>query len=141
MNTIRLGVAALALALAGCAHHAHMARKPSVDKYKPDVTVAGGEIDAPESLYFRKGEKGVITWHLKAKDYRFATDGIVFQSNAAGEIVNCGRAKDNDKLFSCDNLHRKEGQGFFYKYAIKVEPNPGSGAPAVPVLDPFVLND
>jgi len=138
MNTNRLGAGAFLLALAGCAPMAaERGSAAPADKFNPEVQVIGGEIDAPVALQFKRSEKGKITWHLKDKGYSFAlADGIRFEPNAAGEIVECHR-ENNEMKFSCVNLHNKAGQSLFYKYTINVVDPQGKGI----TKDPFVLND
>ena len=137
MKTNRLGAAAIVFALAGCScmtpERGSMA---PADKFNPDVHVVGGLPDAPEVLRFNRGERGKITWHLKDKGYRFTPDGIVFDPKAAGEIVDC-RRENNEMKFSCVNVHGKDGQGLFYKYAINVEDSQGNRL----TKDPYILND
>lgn len=137
MKTNRLGAAVISFALAGCSSLAHeRAWTAPVDKFNPEVHVVAGVPEAPESLRFNRGERGRITWHLKTHGFRFARDGIVFEARAAGEIVDC-RRENNEMKFSCNNLHGKEGQGLFYKYAINVEDSQGKRL----TKDPYILND
>jgi hypothetical protein len=138
MKTNRMGVAAIAFALAGCACLApERVSTAAVDKWNPEVNVVGNVPQAPEALRYEVKEKGRITWHVKTDGYRFPMDGIVFEPAAAGEIVRCQR-DNNVKKFTCDNLHERQGQKRFYKYTIKVEDDRGN--PLTP-NDPFVLND
>lgn len=137
MKTKRLGAAAIVFALAGCSCMTPEggSRTPP-DKFNPDVYVVGGLPEAPEVLRFNRGEKGKITWHLKDKGYRFASNGIVPEPKAAGEIIDC-RRDNNETKFSCVNVHGKDGQGLFYKYEINVEDSQGKRL----TKDPYILND
>lgn len=138
MKTNRMGVAAIAFALTGCACVTpERMSTAAVDKWNPEVNVVGNVPQLPEALRYEIREKGKITWHLKTDGYRFAPDGIVFEPAAAGEIVDCHR-DNNVKKFSCENLHGRPGQKRFYKYTVKIEDDRGN--PLAP-YDPFVLND
>jgi len=98
------------------------------------VSVANGKIVVvPDPLSFGPGTQNVlITWQLPSSSgYTFPNDGIVI-SNPGDEIVNCHRVQ-NGLGFLCTNRHSKKGT---YKYTIKVE-----GSPAVPPLDPVIVNN
>ncbi len=137
-KTIGLCVAAMVIGVAGCACVPPVrVSTVHLNKFDADVEVVNGVPEAPEVLRFGQGVKGTITWHLKDKDYRFRLkDGIAFDANAAGEIINC-RRENNEMKFSCDNLHGKDGQGRFYKYHVNIEDSKGN----LLTKDPFVLND
>ncbi len=131
-------VSTLALVLAGCACIDSRAPKPdsqhSTDSQNPAVSVVEGKhiVVHQEPLYFDRGQKDVkVTWWLPANSrYRFPKDGIVVR-NEDGEFEKC-HAEENGMRFACMNLHKKPGT---YKYTIRVE-----GSPAVPPLDPTIVN-
>ncbi len=137
-KTIGLGVAAMVIGVAGCACVPPVqVSTVHLNKFDADVEVVNGAPEAPEVLRYGRGVKGRITWHLKEKGYRFRLkDGIAFDANAAGEIVDC-RRENNEMKFSCENLHRLDGQSRFYKYQINIEDAKGN----LLTKDPFVLND
>lgn len=109
-------------------------RAAAVDPQNPNVTVVDGKsiVVDQEPLVFNKSMTNVvITWRLPRDGaYTFPKDGIAIQ-NAGDEFANC-HPQANGYAFSCVNVHAKAGT---YKYAIKV-----TGTPAVPPLDPTIVN-
>ena len=127
-----VSVAAMSFFLAGCA--SGVERIANVDPQSPGVSVVDGKhiVVDQEPLYFSRGMKDVmITWRLPAGSaYRFPRDGITIR-DAGGEFTNC-HPEHNGLRFSCLNVHAMPGT---YKYTIKVV-----GTPAVPELDPTIVN-
>lgn len=128
-----LVAAVSALVLTGCACNPLDVRK--IDPHNPGVFVVNDKyiVVNQEPLYFPKGTQDVrITWQLPSDSkYTFPRDGIVIK-DAGDEFADC-HPEPNGLRFSCLNKHSKPGT---YKYTIKVE-----GSPAVPPLDPIILND
>jgi hypothetical protein len=131
-KTLLVAVAA-ALGLTACAsHHSHGMKS---DPASPRVSILGGKqiVVDQEPLFFAKGIQNVrINWQLPPDSkYTFPKDGIVV-NDARDEITDC-RPEKNGLAFSCLNRHSKPGK---FKYTIKVD-----GSPAVPPLDPIIIND
>ena len=106
------------------------------DSSKPQVSVVDSKIVVdPDPLQFAKDQQNVkITWELpKDSKYIFPNDGITIK-DPGDEILDC-QVEPNEKglKYSCKNKHSKAGK---YKYTIKVD-----GSPAVPPLDPVIVND
>ena len=125
-------VAATGLILSACASHQTHAIK--VDPANPRVSIVDGKRIAvdQETITFAKGVQNFrINWQLPADSkYVFPKDGIVVK-DAREEIVDCRPEKDG-RSFSCLNKNTRPGK---YKYNIKVE-----GTPAIPELDPVIVN-
>ena len=133
MKKMLLAAAATALLLAACASH-----HPPVGKSNPlrtGVSVVDGKhiVVDQEPIYFSKEKRNVRFGWQWASDsgYTFPKDGIVI-NDAGDEIIEC-RPAQGGLSFSCLNKHAKPGK---YKYTIKLE-----GSPAVPPLDPIIVND
>lgn len=106
----------------------------TMDPSNPQVSVVDGKIVVDqETIRFGKDKRNVkITWQLPPDSkYTFPKDGIVI-NDAGDEFPDCHQ-EQNGLRFACMNKHSKPGK---YKYTIKVE-----GSPAVPPLDPVVVND
>jgi hypothetical protein len=132
MKKSLLVAAASVLALVACSSNGEGGK--NADPSNPVVSVAGGKITvAPEPLQFAKDKHNVkITWQLPAgTPYTFPKDGIVI-GDGGDEFPDC-HPEQNGQRFACMNKHNKPGK---YKYTIKVD-----GSPAVPPLDPIVINE
>jgi hypothetical protein len=139
--------ATLALALGGCAmHHGRDGQQAPMghrgltstppDPQQPRVGFVRGRIVIDqETIRFAKGKRDVlITWRVSDPSrLRFPKDGIVFEPQAAKEIVDC-RVADDGLSFSCRNLNSRRD---WYKYDVRLLVDGKEVKP----LDPYVLND
>jgi len=83
----------------------------------------------PEYVIFNNGRNNTIKikWEIQTSGYKI--DAIEIQDPGT-EFPDCGPEGNH---YSCKNKHTTLG---VYKYKIKV-----SGQPAVPALDPWMVND
>lgn len=138
-----IAAAVLSTLLAGCS--INIRHEPCVpcgmdpgtkgDPTKPAVLIVKGEIqvDQPVLRFKREQTNVTITWTLP-KGYSFpAQNGIVFESSAADEIVDCKRAED-PAVYTCLNKHTRPA---YFKYGI----NANAGDKPLKPLDPFVWNE
>lgn len=136
----------LALALGGCAMHRdrHGGHGPMGPRYfdtqpdpqQPRVDFRGGRIVIDQDvLKFPRGKRDItITWRLpKDGKLRFPRNGIQFERQADGEIVDC-RPIDEGLAYSCLNRNTRRDH---YKYDVRLLVDGKEVAP----LDPYVLND
>jgi len=101
------------------------------------TSAAGGapqiRVDVPE-LYIH-GPNHVIFWRLNnagGQKYRFPAGGIAFKTEGGRAEFRCAAQGSSGTIYRCTDPNRTQGK---FEYAIKV-----SGSPAVPVLDPWVIN-
>lgn len=91
-------------------------------------------VDAPELRV--KGAGHVIFWRLEnaaEQNYKFASNGIAFKTqDGKDQFTNCGPVGSNGATFKCTDKNTIQDK---FEYAITV-----SGSPAVPVLDPWIIN-
>ena len=102
-------------------------------RVKVEVTCAQGtcraSVDHPR--VFARGND--IVWIVDNKpgqSYVFAADGIAFKTEAGRNVFRC-HPEANGNRFACMN-NRTSGE---YEYAVRL-----SGSPAVPLLDPWIVN-
>ena len=159
-HTLLAIIAATLLAGCSCLFPGHE-RAP--DSTKPRVFVVNGKqvVVSPEPLTFTPSQGKVeITWRLpKEASYTFAENGIVIDGRLVpqspgeiesdkkrlgkdaliyvlekqDEIINCRRAENDPKQFSCTNLNSRRAA---YKYTIRVL----DGAKPLVPLDPWIIN-
>jgi hypothetical protein len=82
------------------------------------------------------GTNHVIFWRIDntaAQKYRFPANGIAFKSATGKQEFQCGTLGDSGLVFQCTDPNQTKGR---FEYAVTV-----SGSPAVPVLDPWVINE
>jgi hypothetical protein len=82
-----------------------------------------------------KGPLHVIFWRLNntaAQSYKFASNGIAFTTPEGQAEFKCAPQGNSGILFRCTDPNKTRGR---FKYAITV-----TGAPPVPVLDPWIIN-
>jgi hypothetical protein len=80
------------------------------------------------------GTNHVIFWRIEnagAQAYRFPDDGIAFTPEGKQEFT-CAAQGNSGLVFRCVDAGRTKGR---FKYAVKA-----NGSPAVPVLDPWIIN-
>lgn len=135
MKKTLLLAAATGLMLTACASHHREMHVGKADPLRTGVSVVDGKhiVVDQEPIYFSKGTQNVrFKWQLASDSkYTFPKDGVVIK-DADTEIVEC-HPEQGGLAFSCLNKHAKPGR---YKYTIKLE-----GTPAVPPLDPIIVND
>ena len=99
-----------------------------------EVTCAQGACRASVDHPRVRSRGNDIVWVLVNKpgqSYTFSTnDGIAFKTQAGQSVFNCHR-EANEQRFACMN-RRDPGE---YEYAVRI-----AGTPAVPPLDPWIVN-
>jgi hypothetical protein len=104
------------------------------------VTVAQGAGGAPEihvdvrELYIR-GASHVIFWRIDntgAQRYRFPANGIEFKSADGKREFSCAAQGTSGLVIRCKDPNAAKGR---FEYAVNL-----TGSPAVPPLDPWVIN-
>jgi hypothetical protein len=97
------------------------------------VSVANGQIIAGDLLI--SSANHIIWWQMATAGYRFPDDGITIASTLPNEFT-C-RVALQGLIYFCVNRNTTTGTGIKkYKYSVKV-----TGSPAVPPLDPWILNE
>jgi hypothetical protein len=102
------------------------------------VTVGSGgdariSVDRPR-LYVQ-GANHVIFWQIKntgSQSYRFAPNGVAFKTPAGQHEFSCGPRDATGRVYFCLDPNGSKGT---FEYGITL-----TGAPAVPPLDPWVIN-
>jgi hypothetical protein len=102
------------------------------------VTVAPGgqpkiSVDIPELRV--AGKNHVIFWSLKnaaGQSYRFPENGIAFKTDAGRKEFGCAPMGNTGTVFRCTDPNDTQGR---FEYAVRL-----GGSPAVPVLDPWIIN-
>lgn len=82
-----------------------------------------------------RGPNHVIFWRINnvgAQKYRFPANGIEFKTEAGKREFTCAPQGTGGIVIRCTDPNRTQGR---FEYAVRV-----SGAPAVPALDPWVIN-
>ena len=90
------------------------------------------EVNVPELRV--RGPNHNIFWTVHngpGQSYSFPEDGIHFKSDAGRSEFKCMR--QNPRRFKCHDAGTTKGR---FEYGVKLQ-----GTPAVPVLDPFVINN
>jgi hypothetical protein len=117
----------------GCCALAAGAAKPDRDFI--DVQVANGAVTVSEEEAHTNEGHGALVWRVATPGYAFTADGIVFDTKGSDKF-KCKASPKGDK-FRCDKLrHVKLDR---YKYVVKLKTT--GSAPAVPPLDPWIVND
>ena len=92
--------------------------------------------------------QGAIWWTIRTPGYTFPLNGIDFanpgtpppgsppKTLAGGEITGCTQMPPANTRYKCINHHRTNSPATGYGYKVTV-----SGTPAVPSLDPFIINN
>jgi hypothetical protein len=97
------------------------------------VSVSSGQINAGDLLI--SSANHIIWWELVTTGYSFPADGITIASPLPNEFT-C-RVALQGRIYFCINRNTTTGTGLKkYKYSVKV-----TGSPAVPPLDPWILNE
>ena len=135
MKKILFVASASVLLLTACASQHQEMRVGIAHWDRTGVEVVDGKhiVVDQEPIYFPKAQQNVrFRWQLAAgSNYSFPSDGVTFKV-ATDEIVEC-HPEQGGRAFSCLNRHTKPGT---YNYTIKLQ-----GTPAVPPLDPIIVND
>ena len=134
MNKKLVAAAMLTLASAGCMTLGEQGEAIAASDHFVVVTVGGGTIGVDKPEIEVRGRDQVIFWNLRngpGQNYSFPTDGIHFKSPEGKAEFRCMR--QNPTRFRC--LDRGVTKGRF-EYGVKL-----TGSPAVPELDPFVVNN
>jgi hypothetical protein len=84
-----------------------------------------------ETVQVSRGNSPNITWQMISAGYTFPSNGIVFASGAS-QFSEC-HVEANGRRFTCKDRNTEAGK---FKYTVNI-----SGSPAVPPLDPWVVND
>jgi hypothetical protein len=90
------------------------------------------QVDVPKLV--KKGQDHTITWYIDnedTQDYKFPESGIAFKTSDGKDVFNC--ALRGNYVYRCVDRSWKKGE---FEYAVKV-----AGSPAVPPLDPWVVNN
>jgi hypothetical protein len=90
----------------------------------------GASVDS-ETVQVTRGNSPNITWQMISAGYTFPSNGIVFTSGAS-QFSEC-HVEANGRRFVCKDRNSESGK---FKYTVNI-----SGSPAVPPLDPWVVND
>jgi len=104
---------------------------------KPQIQpIADESVNAP----------AVIFWEIETAGYTFPANGINFYPASttkdpgtaapAGEFFNCGPLGTSTTVYKCNNKHTPGGPPGPFGYTVTL-----SGSPAVPSLDPYILNN
>lgn len=123
---------------AGAQAQTGLCTRPNEHCISVTVTSASGgapqiRVDVPE-LYIH-GPNHVIFWRLNNagdQKYRFPADGIAFKTEGGRSEFRCALQGNTGTIYRCTDPNRTQGR---FEYAVKV-----NGSPAVPVLDPWVIN-
>jgi hypothetical protein len=150
-----LAVLATAVFLISCGSH-EVATESSYDKVV-EVNVQAGAIQPISLVGVPASKPGVIKWVFagsSATGYVFpgssaSAPGIVFKTASAPS--GCSNTPDPSKVFhNCDaklngtEFHcnvKKGDAGNCFAYTVKLVPAPGSSAPAVAPLDPWIRQE
>lgn len=115
-----------------CSQPNHHCIMVTIDK---DPTGAYGiNVDVRELTV--RGSNHVIFWRINnvgAQKYRFPANGIEFKTAAGKREFGCAPQGSGGIVIRCTDPNQAKGR---FEYAVRV-----SGVPAVPVLDPWVINE
>ena len=103
------------------------------DRDPIDVQVVNGQIVVEEQEARTSADHGGLVWRVVTPGYRFADDGIAIQSEGKHR---CGPVAGGQR-YRCAKLRHLRGER--YKYDVKLV-NARTGQ-ALPVLDPWIIND
>jgi hypothetical protein len=81
------------------------------------------------------GPNHVIFWRLNnatGQKYTFPSNGIAFKTAEGKAEFKCGPHANSGVVYKCTDPNKTQGE---FKYAVTV-----TGVPAVPVLDPWIIN-
>jgi hypothetical protein len=122
-----------ALSLAALSLTAGAQDRGGRDRDPIDVQVVNGQVVVEEEEARTSADQGGLVWRVVTPGYRFADDGIVIQSEGRHR---CGPVA-NGQRYRCAKLRHLRGER--YKYDVKLV-NARTGE-ALPVLDPWIIND